>query len=120
MPTFAEHRRQVNHNESIFPKMLEPRTNACDWAITVMFYTALHFFDAYLDEKLGFHPQNHKERNKQFQLLLPGPWDHYLRLLNASKNARYKVSYLGPDASEYFKRLKSDNYLPLKSHFESI
>lgn len=120
MPTFQEHREQVNHNEDTFPKMLDPSINAPGWAITIMFYTILHYFEAYLADTLGSHLDNHQTRNRHFRRFFPMLWMNYERLYNASKNARYEVRCLGPNTGDYFERLRTDHFLPLKTHFESI
>src|SRR5437762_2448334 len=45
MPGTQDHLDQAQHNEQFFAK-IDPSVNG-DWAVTVLFYAALHYVDAY-------------------------------------------------------------------------
>jgi hypothetical protein len=55
----AEHLRQAYHNETLVFQFGTPPLEAYDWAITALFYCALHFVDAYLFELRGIDPNGH-------------------------------------------------------------
>lgn len=120
MPKSQDHRRQVNHNENVFPKMLDPGINAPDWAITVMFYTILHLFEAFLADRRQIHLKRHKDRHRYFRRNFPNLWVSYERLYNACENARYEVAHLDPSSANFYIELRNNHYLPIKRHLESI
>jgi hypothetical protein len=57
----AEHLSQAYHNETLAFQFGNPPLEAYDWAITALFYCALHFVDAYLFELRSIDPEGHTD-----------------------------------------------------------
>ena len=92
MPTHPiDHLRKAESNEALLDKLLTEQ-EYLDWAMTLCFYTALQYVDAYFAEKKR-KPANHRHRNRLFehdsviQHLKPRYYD---KLYNESVNARYE------------------------------
>ena len=58
MPTEKDHSTKAEYNETFFQKT---KNNYQDWAITGLFYSALHYVDALLSKK-GHSVEDHKTR----------------------------------------------------------
>ncbi len=92
MPNTAEHINQAQHNEAFFNSMDQMDQSVySDWAMTVLFYTALHYVDALLAQHGILGPGGHDVRDnhvaRQSELR---PISHlYFRLKSRSRNARY-------------------------------
>ena len=59
MPTREQHRLQAKDNEDLCRRLVGSRRHL-DWAVTALFYSALHYVDAALHP---VHPRNHAQRN---------------------------------------------------------
>lgn len=59
MPTRQEHVAKAVHNESFVQTLSLTTTPFLDWAVTGMFYAAVHYVDAYLATK-NIHPKRHR------------------------------------------------------------
>jgi hypothetical protein len=89
VPSPAEHEKWAKHNED-FARWLKGKWP--QWIMTSLFYSALHYVDAFLRGDQGWNPpyeeENHKERNR-----LLGRWPEirgpYRRLYTWSHEARY-------------------------------
>jgi hypothetical protein len=95
----AKHLKYVMMNVQAFP----------DWAVTVAFYVAVHYVEAFLT-KVG-HPQDqhHPERNKIIATApepeLTGIARRYLALYNRSRFSRYwptSQRFIRPDEASKF------------------
>ncbi len=89
MPDVRTHLQHAAHNEAVFAK-IDANVDG-DWAVTILFYSALQYVDAYL-AKIGYlDPGEHAQRNRLIQAnsLTRGVWRHYSRLKSYSENARY-------------------------------
>lgn len=89
MPDAATHQTQAAHNEDFFSRIALAAD--ADWAVTVLFYAALQYVDAYLARKHNSHPGNHGERGR---MILSDPTARairtsYRRLQEYSRDARY-------------------------------
>ena len=58
------------------------------WAITALFYSALHRLNAYLTQEVR-RPTSHDLRDRLIALELPEVADYYLALKQRSERARY-------------------------------
>lgn len=88
MPLRDDHLNQAQHNLE-FSESLDPASYP-DWLATGLFYTALHYIDAFLATK-GYHPGKHDVRDgfvAKVQELRP-LHDHYRALKDSSRTARY-------------------------------
>ena len=61
MPQPTEHIAQAEKNERLYDSLLGTEFN--DWAITGLFYAALHYVDAYIVSRTGVSSPNHSSRN---------------------------------------------------------
>jgi len=97
MPSKQKHIKQAEKNERFFISFPLASTPYLDWVVTGMFYTALHYVDAYLAAK-SIHPSDHYERNqlvareKELRLIE----QEYLSLYNSSRLARYECKEFKP------------------------
>lgn len=64
MPTLVEHSEHCQHNIDFLASFLLEHSN--DWAITVMFYTAVHAMEAVLSLE-NVHCQNHQSRKSELE-----------------------------------------------------
>ena len=65
MPTRADHLAQADKNERLAQIIGESGTSferPTDWEVTMLFYSALHPVDAYLEQSQGVHPVSHRNR----------------------------------------------------------
>lgn len=100
MPSRDEHLRQAQHNFE-FSQSLDS-SKYSDWVATGLFYTALHYVDAFLATK-WIHPGRHDLRDEYVARIaeLRLISDFYWALKNGSRNARYNTppsfspAYLG-------------------------
>lgn len=100
------HQKQADHNyqllkENIFPDPCgNKNVDYKDWNITILFYTALHYVQAYLSKNsssLGYRTEfgSHHDRNNYLARismtdhLLAKVVEDYITLCNASFLARY-------------------------------
>jgi len=89
MPARDDHLDQARHNEQFYAVV--DKSAFKDWAITVLFYTGLHYIDAFLAQRANLHPPVHKIRDNMVTRvaeLRPIAPD-YFALKNGSFNARY-------------------------------
>ena len=91
----ATHLAQARHNEDFFGRIDQSLDS--DWAVTALFYAALHYVDAYLFRK-NLNPGDHAERNRMMQAnpTTSAIWSHYRRLLDRSWDARYNAATYTP------------------------
>lgn len=88
MPSRDDHLNQAQHNLE-FSESLDPASYP-DWLATGLFYTALHYIDAFLAIK-GIHPGKHDVRDNlvgKVRELRP-LYNHYRALKDSSRTARY-------------------------------
>lgn len=111
MPRRDQHLARAEENESL-AWSLDQESEVCrDWAVTMFFYAALHYIDAFLAGK-GLHPLNHKHRDGEIERngSISEIWPDYRRLKDLSTQARYDIACHSPDkvrvASEKLKRIE--------------
>jgi len=101
MPDWPIHLNQARHNETCYSSI--DIIAFGDWAMTVLFYAALHYIDAWLDYYAGLSdPGGHDIRDAQLrsQSMLREIYPQYSRLKNRSRNARYfAVRFSGDEVS---------------------
>jgi len=110
MPSEKQHIKKAAHNEQFFDHV---KHDYPDWAMTGLFYSVLHYIEAYLATK-GIHVEDHKERAKHVGLLAPLKpyYADYRRLYDYSVNARYKmhefnVTWLNDTHKRFFLPIKT-------------
>lgn len=117
MPSQTRHVAKARENERLSETLQD--TPFTDWSVTTMFYSALHWVDAWLAaQPVPAHPQSHVQRN-QFvnqSAFLRQQRRNYRELQDRSLDARYEcVSFLPSKVEE----LRTDAFSPLKRHIET-
>lgn len=111
------HLRQAAHNEELYNRLLN--TKFLDWAITAVFYSALHYIDAYLATlplpPKYCHPPVHEVRTPlvETESNLKRIVRQYRRLKDQSEAARYRVKRF---TEAEVKGLKENEFEVIKSH----
>lgn len=88
MPNSTDHTLQAKHNEEFY-QVIDKNVYS-DWAMTVLFYAALHYIDAFLGQ-VSIHPGGHDTRDHEVSSRkeLRPIYGQYRHLKNRSRNARY-------------------------------
>lgn len=112
VPQRDEHLDRAYQNEKLAEQFARASSPVCiDWSITFLFYSALHFVDAFLAGK-NLHPLIHFERNEEVENngSLSEIHRHYSTLQKMSESARYQIAnYAQRDydrALEHFNQIK--------------
>jgi|SRR5437588_7144302 len=71
-------------------------TVVIEWAITIKFYAALHYVQAYFVSRTGRAPVSHEHRSTAIlrDPMISGAYDDYRELKDISREARYDCSNL--------------------------
>jgi hypothetical protein len=96
MPAAETHRACAAYNEEFYAKL--DQTVDGGWAVTALFYSALHYVDAFLAERENAHPGDHGERDRMIKAnhTTDGVRNHYRRLQDKSRDARYNGGTFTP------------------------
>lgn len=89
MPGVQTHLEQARHNEA-FLQRIDSDTYS-DWVVTVLFYAALHYVDAYLAKQGHADPGDHDTRDDLIRQFADTRlvWREYSRLKSFSRSSRY-------------------------------
>lgn len=87
MPGEQEHLVQARRNEEFLLLIRELPVRYAEWEVTTLFYSALHYVDAFL-ATLNEHPRSHRARIDRVRSAT-SLRDEYRNLYNASMEARY-------------------------------
>lgn len=99
MPSAPQHLRQARLNERLADTLVVGKL--LDWAVTALFYAALHYTDAYLDAQ-EIHPRNHQQRRAVMGMYFNAETVAcYGALEKASRRTRYDC--FDPTSDEYNK-----------------
>ena len=92
MPNQQEHLKKASHNENFYQSLALESTPYKDWLVVGVFYTALHFIDAYL-AKRHIHPFSHAMRDDWVKKNreLDEIWLDYRDLKEFRMKASYKI-----------------------------
>jgi hypothetical protein len=107
--TAAKHLALARQNYQTYQRLKDSGQDL-DWAVTVLFYTALHLVQAYFVQQAvtAFDiPQSHKERTTRIGLKLLPIYSHYRTLQDLSRDARYEPDHivLTPKAVQQYEDL---------------
>ena len=98
MPQRHEHLRRAQENESLAVGLLgeADKPYCTDWAITLLFYSAVHWVDGYLAQK-NQRPTSHLHRDTIIETngSLTAIYRDYRRLKDMSEEARYNIACYG-------------------------
>lgn len=96
MPSRNCHLNKCDNNLKAYTFLRDNTPNFLDWKVVMLFYSALHDVDAFLDQLTIpnhlKHPKKHKVRNKLVARYLRPVAYEYDGLYHFSKWARYKES----------------------------
>jgi hypothetical protein len=115
MPTKDQHYKKSKKNIEFYEDIVNTHP---DWAMTGLFYAALHLVDSFLATKQppdGIHPEKHLFRTKVFNTVseLRNLYPHYRALEDFGHKARYTMNaFTSKSADEahtrYFKPIKEE------------
>jgi uncharacterized protein (UPF0332 family) len=114
LPLKPDHISKAEHNEKLAETI--GKTAYLDWAVTIIFYAALHYVDAILAASV-VHPETHSERNDAIgtNATLMKIRPEYRTLETLSRNARYRSMKIEPtDLQE-----AQNNFSVLRAHLRS-
>jgi hypothetical protein len=103
VPVTEAHIQRAESNESFFQSFNLSSTSYLDWAVTSLFYSALHYIDAGLHEHRprshpsGIHPQSHEEHTPAVRSNFPSIYRSYRELKERSEDARYYLKAFTPE-----------------------
>ena len=89
MPTLNQHLSQAESNERFAEGIAALPTRFPDWEIIALFYSALHYADAFLATQ-GIHPGSHDSRIASLKLYM-GTWEDFQHLYRMSLGTRYNM-----------------------------
>lgn len=112
MPTTAEHRAKAENNEFLVEQLDNP---FWDWAVTSLFYAALHYIEAYFATLVPpVRPGNHQTRDNHIHAdgKLARIYVDYRQLEDESRDARYdaRVTFTQADVARtrtYLNKVKA-------------
>ena len=91
MAAEQDHVRRAERNLAFYNSFALDTTPYRDWAVTALFYSALHYVDARLDA-FNIHPDNHPERGQAVgEKLSRRLYRSYRELQEKSEDARYRL-----------------------------
>ena len=118
MPSKEQHVEQASKNERFYNSFDLDKTEFLDWAVTALFYSLLHYVDAYLAVKgvKGYHPKSHANRTPlvSMESNLKQIYSKYRRLKDESELARYQIKVFKLPEVRQLKQCKFDpakNYI---------
>ena len=117
MPSRDEHLNKATANNAFGAAMAPINSTVLGWTLTVLFYSALHYVEAY-NGKFNKHCTNHRDVGdsiKRNDVLRP-IYDDYADLQTLSWNARYNaVSYTESQLQE-----AKDSLAVISSHIKPL
>jgi hypothetical protein len=95
-PTASDHVGKADENKKFGLGMNATHPTSAGWALTALFYSALHYTEAYFFNS-SVSLQNHVKRNNaiKFDPKLKIIFPHYKYLFDYSFNARYRLNRYG-------------------------
>ena len=128
--TVQEHLQQARRNEGLSQRLEIPPFRTYDWATTTLFYCILHFVDAYLLDRHRISPRGHTATSRRGQKIpgrndyvkqhLPGIYDAYKMLYDASRWARYEGAFLDPGSMQDYQRLRDNDFASARLFFRQL
>lgn len=109
----ADYIQQAAHNAELAEYLRQGKTQYLDWAVTCLFYAAVHYVNAYLAHAHKTIPRRHTTKGGlegrsnivEADLTLSSIYDDYRNLDDESRDARYELKK--PTPYEYDKYLVS-------------
>ncbi len=85
----TEYLEQANHNRHVADVLSQGSPVSLQWAVTCIFYTALHYVNAYLLHKVQPTPADHGAREYNVRCHMRAVYPAYRWLKTESERARY-------------------------------
>jgi hypothetical protein len=120
-PDAKRHLEKARSNFVLYSRLKSDATHL-DWAVTVLFYTALHLVQAHIVESAatGFDiPRDHPERDSSVARLLPELYTHYRFLSSRSQWARYHVDKPDPTPEQLYE-YEANYFKPIETALLSM
>ena len=115
MQTPSDHLTDAARNEEFASAIRTLPTRYPEWEVTVLFYCALHYLDAYLATQ-GHYPENHFQRNRLVRSV-SNVSTEYLYLFQQSIDARYESARFTPEQVD---QLLTGPFLRVKEEMLSL
>ena len=120
MATIQEHKFKATHNWEFLEIHKLSEGEFVDWAVTVLFYCALHWLRALLAQE-GFQTKNYRDEDDAIKgtgifTLQSLQWQWYRHLKDSSRQARYETAAIS--RSDYLD-LRKNCFDPFKSFVTS-
>lgn len=119
------HIKQARHNKEFHDCIdKEFPSRFCDWKITVLFYTALHYLKALAEKRTIDIGETHydiehnvnPDRNGRKMMISKGAWKNYKALFRYSQTARYE----GITDFDTYNKIKEIDYKQSLIHLENF
>ena len=117
MTLVDEHIAKAEKNERLCDSLIGTEFN--DWALTALFYVALHYVDAYFTMVSGDTPESHRDRNIRIrrETALDGIRNQYMSLYVLSIQARYE---LGTISQSDVTGAMVEHFIPIRAHIRAL
>ena len=115
MHTPQEHLAQVVRNEEFANAISGLETRFTEWEVTALFYSALHYVNAFLATH-GYEAKNHYHR-RNLIALYTNLSNEYDNLFQHSLDARYELKQFTPEEVEL---LKADDFRRVKEEILAL
>ena len=111
MPSLNQHLPLAENNESFADSITSLPARFPDWEITALFYSALHYVDAFLSTQ-DIHPRSQDSRIRSIRSFAES-WEDYRDLYQLSLHARYNTVSFSTETSDAvrigpFRRVKEE------------
>jgi len=118
MPSSAAHGERARDNEAFAAALDLASAIQRSWAVVALFYSALHWVEAYLATK-DMHPGNHMVRSRLAgtDTNLRPIYLHYRELEDMSRHARYE---LRPFTEEQVRELRLRHLTAVKERIATL
>jgi hypothetical protein len=118
LATVEQHISKAENNES-FTSFIGNNHNYIDWKFVALYYSALHFGDAFIAKKLGYgryRIENHDERRMLYNDLFDDEtFLSYERLEKFSRYARYHPEKINLLTEKNYNDLLTNDFIKMKS-----
>ncbi len=117
MPSKTKHISIATKNERLFEYLDDSPFS--EWAATGLFYSLLHYIEAYLADRSSHHSASHSDREPWMERIsdLRTIYGKYRYLKDQSRQGRYFSLRFTSDEVE---KLNSDYFQPAKSHLMGL
>jgi hypothetical protein len=111
------HEQEARDNETFASTLYLDDAIQRKWMVVVLFYAAVHWIEAYLDQQFGIHSHDHDERRRRVVTRLPTISISYEVLYRRSREARYEAMPFNQLAVE---RLVNVHYRAVRTHLLAL